>query len=778
MPSNAREKEKQQLREELQRFATDDLQIALNGLYNRIEHTLKNELHGILSTNAKKLHRQGSQGSWQVGAGYTKLSAFPREDSAESSLYHENTGGSVQSPLLREQSLLQEQWKPPREDGQDHNSSDDDGGIDLSWSGGVPRGAGFDSTVRFQSQVAHQNKHKVQQRSSASGSDEDLDDHAQADGLSSANHVTWANRYRASLCNIQVPPREASTMSKSGQRRTVATRNASIPFNGGFRKSYASLEVMDFDMDEQPDPMKRQQTDDLSANVHERVLSKEDTINSGSSRGTTKTKGPLANRKTFGSTTDEESVRYSYTQLSPVAATGLPSRSLSDRFHQLVASLVMDSMFDYTIGGLILLNAALLGFETDWQARNWPKDKPPYFEIANTALCGCFTVEIVMRLYVHGSSYFSMAGWAWNVFDLTMVALQLLEEFARLWFFYELRSRLVWHYQFVVLRVMRIFRIVRVLRLVHVLHVVGELRMLLVSVAGSVRSLFWTVLVLLLLTYVFGLYLTQLVVDYRMNHPEEHEGQEELLKYYGDLARTMLSLYQTISDGIHWHEVMDPLALHCSQWIAPLFAFYIAFALFAFMNVITGVFVESAMRTAEEDKRRLLINQMKYLFEGADVDNSGTISWPEFQSLLERPELQTYLKAIDLHQEEARELFHLLDCDGQGEIDAVDFVNGCLRLHGSAKAIDFAAFLHEYRWLSLKLMDHVTYAEMCWAEICPNIDPEREEAQVQDLDEDGYEDSGLNSMTLAGVDRQSSDELPNVTRKMKRAFTVASSMKD
>lgn len=410
----------------------------------------------------------------------------------------------------------------------------------------------------------------------------------------------------------------------------------------------------------------------------------------------------------------------------------------TERLTELLTTIVTDWHFDLTIGALIVLNAIILGLETDWEARNFPQVKPCSFEIINVGFCVAFTFEIMMRFCVHGLQFLSMPGWPWNVFDCALVGLQVFSEIMRyIWINY-LGVKHQLHYQFVVLRVMRIFRIVRVLRLVHVLHIVGELRMLLVSVAGSVRSLFWTVLLLLMLTYVFGLYLTQLVVDFKIQNPDKHDEQQELVKYYGTLSRTMLSLYQTISDGIHWHEVMDPLASHCSQWIALVFALYIAFTLFALMNVITGVFVESAMRTAEEDKRRLLINQMRQLFEGADVDHSGTISWDEFQTQMENPQMQTYLKAIDLHQEEARELFHLLDIDGSGEIDAVDFVNGCLRLHGSAKAIDFAAFLHEYRWLSLKIADHITYAENCWAHMCPEVvkqvDGEDEEVEVGLID--------------------------------------------
>jgi len=41
--------------------------------------------------------------------------------------------------------------------------------------------------------------------------------------------------------------------------------------------------------------------------------------------------------------------------------------------------------------------------------------------------------------------------------------------------------------------------------------------------------------------------------------------------------------------------------------------------------------------------------------------------------------------------EDASELFHLLDTHQRGSIEAEEFVNGCLRLDGATKAIDFAA---------------------------------------------------------------------------------------
>ncbi|CAK0857241.1 unnamed protein product [Prorocentrum cordatum] len=216
-----------------------------------------------------------------------------------------------------------------------------------------------------------------------------------------------------------------------------------------------------------------------------------------------------------------------------------------------------------------------------------------------------------------------------------------------------------------------------------------------VSVSDSFVSLAWTVALLTLFTFVFAVFLTQLVADFlRLGRGPAVE-EVALMLHFGSLQSTMLSLYEASTGGINWHEIVDPLMYNFSPAIVVVFLCYMFFVIFALTNVVTGVFVESALRTAEEDKRRQLTHQMTSLFTQADDDGSGTITWDEFQEHLAAPQLQSFLKALDLHVDEARALFQLLDVDDSGEIDADELVQGCLRLHGQAKAIELAAFMHD-----------------------------------------------------------------------------------
>merc|ERR1712056_91943 len=102
--------------------------------------------------------------------------------------------------------------------------------------------------------------------------------------------------------------------------------------------------------------------------------------------------------------------------------------------------------------------------------------------------------------------------------------------------------------------------------------------------------------------------------------------------------------------------------------MAIVFSMYIAFAVLAMMNVVTGVFVESALLTAKEDRERDVMNQVRRLFSITDKDSSGTITWQDFMRQLDEPEMEKYFTSLDIDPSEARGLFLLLDTDESGHI--------------------------------------------------------------------------------------------------------------
>jgi hypothetical protein len=139
---------------------------------------------------------------------------------------------------------------------------------------------------------------------------------------------------------------------------------------------------------------------------------------------------------------------------------------------------------------------------------------------------------------------------------------------------------------------------------------------------------------------------------------------------------------------------------------APFFCFYISFAVLALLNVITGVFVESSLKSAKKDNDLFMIGNVREAFKNAVSDDdrgSKVMTWEKFESQLDQQTMQAYFKAIDVDPSEARGLFRLIDIDDAGAVDFEEFLTGCLRLRGPAKALDLQLLMHDVRLLAVQL---------------------------------------------------------------------------
>jgi hypothetical protein len=131
--------------------------------------------------------------------------------------------------------------------------------------------------------------------------------------------------------------------------------------------------------------------------------------------------------------------------------------------------------------------------------------------------------------------------------------------------------------------------------------------------------------------------------------------------------------------------------------MAVLFCLYIAFAMLAVLNVVTGVFVESALLTAKADRDAELLNQLRRVFSvaapipGVKVEEV-ILTWYDFVEILEYD--TSHLQALGIDPAEARGLFLLLDTDGAGEIDGEEFVQEIVRLRGPTRAIDLETLMY------------------------------------------------------------------------------------
>lgn len=286
----------------------------------------------------------------------------------------------------------------------------------------------------------------------------------------------------------------------------------------------------------------------------------------------------------------------------------------------------------------------------------------------------------------------------WNYFDTFVVTAQLVEMF----FEFIARSSSMDATNFRVLRVLRILRLVRILRVVRVLHLISELRAIVSSIAGSFRSLVWVVVLLLLMMYIVAVFFTQSLTDHLVDVKKEtgyelSADETELYRLFGSLARAMLSLWQSMSGGIDWDSAAGPFYREVSFLTGFAFSAFIAFALLALMNVVTGVFVQTALLSARQEEDAFMTSQIVSLFAMTERDSSETITWSEVEESLMNPATAKEWKSIGVQAADARYLFRLLDLEGDGQVAFEEFMGGALRLSGPAKAVDLLTVMQENR---------------------------------------------------------------------------------
>mmetsp|Transcript_43679 Transcript_43679/g.91209 ORF Transcript_43679/g.91209 Transcript_43679/m.91209 type:complete len:138 (-) Transcript_43679:5-418(-) len=75
------------------------------------------------------------------------------------------------------------------------------------------------------------------------------------------------------------------------------------------------------------------------------------------------------------------------------------------------------------------------------------------------------------------------------------------------------------------------------------------------------------------------------------------------------------------------------------------------------------------------------------------------------------PAVQAYFEVLGLDVWDAWSFFKLLDLDNGGEVEVEEFLMGCLRLRGPARAIDVGKVIHDQSWLMRNQGRFFTYVE-------------------------------------------------------------------
>jgi len=361
------------------------------------------------------------------------------------------------------------------------------------------------------------------------------------------------------------------------------------------------------------------------------------------------------------------------------------------------AQLVRSIRFEGVVMLMVILSALHIGWQTDYMARHVLADVPVGFRVLDILFMTFFTFELCLRLFAFRRAFFVMWGWGWNILDCVLVVMQVLEEIAHVVVTSEgVQAALSTS---IILKILRILRFVRVIRVLHVMRFADELRLLVSCIVHSAKAFCWSTALLLLILYVMAVNLVALTLSERLDVPgfAKEKDVMRLTHWYGSVPRAVLSLFQGLTGGLDWNELVEPFMDLNGWWIGVVFFFYMAFVILAVMNVVTATFVEQAIERAAKVKEVQKVSHASRLFRSIDTDHSGVITYSEIASHLESKAVKDFFKSIDVDVTEAQWLFELLDHDNSGELEFGEFLTGCLRLQGPAKSIDLVLVMRELK---------------------------------------------------------------------------------
>merc|ERR1719161_3192184 len=85
-------------------------------------------------------------------------------------------------------------------------------------------------------------------------------------------------------------------------------------------------------------------------------------------------------------------------------------------------------------------------------------------------------------------------------------------------------------------------------------------------------------------------------------------------------------------------------------------------------------------RTRAEDQKRELVHELKSVFEDADIDCSGAITFSEFKAMVEAQDIRRKFTHLGFQDADIDDLFVVLDSDQEGTLELQEFVNGLVKL--------------------------------------------------------------------------------------------------
>jgi len=243
---------------------------------------------------------------------------------------------------------------------------------------------------------------------------------------------------------------------------------------------------------------------------------------------------------------------------------------------QTVKTFVEHPTFEKAIIGLIIINAIILGMETN---KGIMASIGPLLILIDQIILAIFVIEILLRLYADFKGFWRNP---WRLFDFIVVTIALIPATGPM-------------------SVLRAFRILRILRLVSSVQAIRRVVMGLLNALPGMGSI---VLLLGLIFYIFAVISTKLFAE---TFPE----------WFGSIGESSYTLFQIMTLESWSMGIVRPvMEQHPYAWV--LFVPFIIMTAFAVLNLFIGVIVDAMQSEHEAEahaEREKMMNNTNVILE-------------------------------------------------------------------------------------------------------------------------------------------------------------------
>lgn len=312
------------------------------------------------------------------------------------------------------------------------------------------------------------------------------------------------------------------------------------------------------------------------------------------------------------------------------------------------------SLFESITLVVIGFNALWISIDIDWNTADVLSDAHPVFIAAENLFALFFSLELGIRFGAFESKRNCLKD-AWFVFDALMVAIMAFETWV---------VALIWASlgggkglslgNATLVRMLRLLRITRVARMARLLRSMPEILILIKGMVAAIRSVFFTLLLLVVLLYIFGILFKQLSMSTQTGD-----------SYFSTVPRSM---NQLIIHGVFFdnfgdlvESIVEEESTGTAVVLLTCFYLFVLLATLTVMNMLIGVLCEVVSAVAETEHESLAISYVKdnlwtFVQDLGDEDgNNVRITKKDFIDIVKDLNAARLLKAVEV------DLFAVID---------------------------------------------------------------------------------------------------------------------